>query len=77
MSDKDSIARAVNAWKDAAAIALAILFYKEAGDEFFPKRFSLLTNQRPMVRIASYACLLAIIVLLGVFDNTQFLYFQY
>jgi D-alanyl-lipoteichoic acid acyltransferase DltB (MBOAT superfamily) len=61
----------------AAAIALAILFYKEAGDEFFPKRFSLLTNQRPMVRIASYACLLAIIVLLGVFDNTQFLYFQY
>lgn len=61
----------------AAAIALTILLYKEAGEEFFPKRYSLLTNPSSLIRIASYACLLAIIILLGVFDNTQFLYFQY
>ena len=61
----------------AAAIALTILVYKEAGDEFFPRRFSLLTNHNPAIRLASYACLSAIIILLGVFDNTQFLYFQF
>jgi len=61
----------------AAAIALTILLFKEAGDEFFPGKVSLLTNQNPVIRIASYACLLALIILLGVFDNTQFLYFQF
>lgn len=61
----------------AAAIALTILVFKEAGDEYFPGRFSLLTNPNPVIRLASYASLSAVIILLGVFDNTQFLYFQY
>lgn len=61
----------------AASISLSVLFLKEFSDEFLPGNFSLLENRNYFVRIAAIAALLSIIILLGVFDTGQFIYFQF
>lgn len=60
-----------------AVISFAILFYKEFTDEFFPNRFKLFNNNNVYVRILSMAVLFCIIILLGIFDSGQFIYFQF
>lgn len=60
-----------------AAISFTILFFKEITDEFFPGRFELLNNKNMYVRVFSMAMLICIIVLLGIFDSGQFIYFQF
>lgn len=58
-------------------ICMMILLYKEATDEFFPGKFELLNNKNMYVRIVSMALLFCLIILLGVFDSDQFIYFQF
>lgn len=61
----------------AVGIALLILICKEAAEEFFPDKFLLLHNKNIMVSSVSSAILVAIIVLFGVFNAGQFIYFQF
>jgi alginate O-acetyltransferase complex protein AlgI len=60
-----------------AVISFVILFFKEFTDEFFPNRFKLLYNNNLYIRIISMAVLFCIIILLGIFDSGQFIYFQF
>jgi len=60
-----------------ASIALTILFFKEFTDEFYPNNFKLLNNNNKYISVISMALLLCIIILLGIFDSGQFIYFQF
>ena len=57
--------------------AIFILMAVEFRQEFFPKGFSLFENKFSLVRQISYGLLIAIILLIGVFDGGQFIYFQF
>lgn len=61
----------------AAGIALSILFAKEFMEEFFPRKFPLLYSDNVIVSSGTAASLMAIIILLGVFNSGQFIYFQF
>ncbi|MCM1139494.1 MAG: MBOAT family protein [Muribaculum sp.] len=60
----------------AGGISIMILFIKDFVDEFFPS-FSLLNNRNFLVSNCSTGVLVAIIFLLGVFDSSSFIYFQF
>jgi alginate O-acetyltransferase complex protein AlgI len=55
---------------------LAILFIKDFKEEYYGKQ-SLLYSGRPFVKYFSIAMLIVIIVMFGVFDGNQFIYFQF
>lgn len=59
-----------------AAFALLILFIKEFIDEFYPG-ISFLNNKNAVVRWITYISITSIIILLGVFDSTQFIYVNF
>ncbi len=58
------------------ALAVIIVFIKEFTEEFY-SRVSLLNNKLIVVRWISYIILLTAIMLLGVFDSTQFIYVNF
>jgi alginate O-acetyltransferase complex protein AlgI len=45
--------------------------------EYSPRKFQLLHNRREWVRIASCVMVIIVILLFGVFDGSQFIYFQF
>ncbi|HLA58704.1 MAG TPA: hypothetical protein VK622_08085, partial [Puia sp.] len=45
--------------------------------EFFPRRQTLLHNRRDWIRLAAPVGLILVIILFGVFDGGQFIYFQF
>jgi alginate O-acetyltransferase complex protein AlgI len=45
--------------------------------EFFPRKQTILQNRRDWVRLAAPVGLILIIILFGVFDGGQFIYFQF
>ncbi len=55
---------------------LALIIF-EIKHEYFNEKFSLFNNKRWIVRNMSYAILIIIILLIGVFDGGQFIYFQF
>jgi len=58
-------------------IGLSILLFKEISDEFFPKKMRIFESRYTAIRLLGYSFLIIIILLTGVFDNTQFIYFQF
>jgi alginate O-acetyltransferase complex protein AlgI len=60
-----------------AAICLFVLVLKDLRDEFFPSKLKLFENKNILIRFASYAIIFLIILLCGVFDGGQFIYFQF
>jgi D-alanyl-lipoteichoic acid acyltransferase DltB (MBOAT superfamily) len=58
-------------------LGIAILFIVELKREFYKGKFSLFDNQNWMVRNLTYASLIIIILVFGVFDGGQFIYFQF
>jgi D-alanyl-lipoteichoic acid acyltransferase DltB (MBOAT superfamily) len=58
-------------------IALLILFIKEFKDEFFENKYRFLSNSNPYISASFSVLLFSIILLLGVFDSGQFIYFQF
>jgi D-alanyl-lipoteichoic acid acyltransferase DltB (MBOAT superfamily) len=58
-------------------LGIAILFIIELKREFYKGKFSLFDNQNWMVRNLTYASLIIIILVFGVFDGGQFIYFQF
>ena len=60
-----------------AMLAITLLMAIEVKQEFFPSTFSVLNHRHEVVRIVGYASLIFITVYLGVFGESQFIYFQF
>jgi hypothetical protein len=58
-------------------IGIFLLMATEFKEEFYQGRFSLLYNRRWTVRTLTCAFLILLIVMIGVFDGGQFIYFQF
>lgn len=58
-------------------LGIVFLLLVEAKDEFYRGPWSLFRNRRLSVRLASYAALALVILLIGVLDAGQFIYFQF
>jgi hypothetical protein len=54
-----------------------ILLFVDMKKEFYKGSFSFFNHQNWWVRNLSYATLVIIILLMGVFDGGQFIYFQF
>ena len=57
--------------------SILLLFFVEGKQEFYNGSFSFFHNKSWIVRNLSYAALIIIILLMGVFDGGQFIYFQF
>lgn len=60
-----------------ASFALLILFIKEFKDEFYMDKIKFLSNENEYLSIFYCVLLFSIILLFGVFDSDQFIYFQF
>lgn len=60
-----------------ASLGLIMVLFKDFTEEFMPKRFRILESKYKAVRIMAYASLVIMILLIGVFDSGQFIYFQF
>ena len=58
-------------------LGIVILIAKDFADEFMPSRFLLFQNRHKTIRLISYSSVIALILLIGVFDGGQFIYFQF
>ena len=56
---------------------LLMIMIKEYTDEFTPSCFLLFENKQKAVRLLAYSCIVILIILIGVFDGGQFIYFQF
>ncbi len=56
---------------------ILFLLLVEIKQEYFQSKFSFFNNPRWIVRNLSYALLIILILLIGVFDGGQFIYFQF
>jgi D-alanyl-lipoteichoic acid acyltransferase DltB (MBOAT superfamily) len=60
-----------------AVLGLIVLLLVETRLEFFPNSFKILNSPKPVVRYTGYAFLVVLILMVGVFDGGQFIYFQF
>ena len=58
-------------------IGMSILLFKDFRDEFFPRKLRVFESPYTAVRLSGYTFLIVCILLTGVFDQTQFIYFQF
>jgi alginate O-acetyltransferase complex protein AlgI len=58
-------------------LGLSMLLIKDFTDEFAPSRFLLFESNRKFIRILAYSSIIIVILLIGVFDGGQFIYFQF
>ncbi len=58
-------------------LGILILFFVDAGKEFYGGRFPFFSSENWLVRKVAYAILIIIILIMGVFDGGQFIYFQF
>jgi alginate O-acetyltransferase complex protein AlgI len=58
-------------------IVVAVMLMKDITDEFYPQRFLIFENKLKIIRILAYSGIIIVILLIGVFDGGQFIYFQF
>lgn len=58
-------------------IGFFILFFKDFKDEYFPQKHYFLYNRFVIIRCTAVVVLICIIVLFGVLESGQFIYFQF
>jgi alginate O-acetyltransferase complex protein AlgI len=58
-------------------MAIGLLLIAEFKLEYIKNRFSIMNSNKPWVRHLSYASIILLILLFGVFDGGQFIYFQF
>ena len=58
-------------------LGLSMILLKDFTDEFMPSRFLFFENSHKIIRITSYSSIIILIILIGVFDGGQFIYFQF
>ena len=56
---------------------LLLLLLKDFTDEFTPERFLLFESKHKSIRVMAYSSIIILILLIGVFDGSQFIYFQF
>jgi D-alanyl-lipoteichoic acid acyltransferase DltB (MBOAT superfamily) len=56
---------------------ILMLLIKDFTDEFTPAKFLLFENKNKFIRVMAYASIVILILLIGVFDGGQFLYFKF
>ena len=59
------------------ALAFLLIFGKEVLDEFAPNNFKMFENNNIVVRYVSYTAIVILLLLTGVFDDSQFIYSQF
>ena len=60
-----------------SALGLIVVAGNDIISEYFPGRMQFLHNPGTGIRITTCVCLVLIIMLFGVFDGSQFIYFQF
>ena len=60
-----------------SVLLIIFLMLAEINQEFLAEKWSMIWSPRPMVRMAGYAILIIVMLLIGVFDGGQFIYFQF
>lgn len=58
-------------------LGLMMVIAKDYLDEFAPGRYLLFESKHKPVRVMAYSCIFILILLIGVFDGGQFIYFQF
>jgi alginate O-acetyltransferase complex protein AlgI len=58
-------------------LGIVLLLAAEIREEYYPNRLSLLSNGNSYIRYGTYVVLTLMILMLGVFDGGQFIYFQF
>lgn len=58
-------------------LGISMLLFVESKSEYYKGSFSFLDNRHWQIRYVSYAFLIITILLIGVFDGGQFIYFQF
>ncbi|WP_232829175.1 MBOAT family O-acyltransferase [Aureibaculum luteum] len=56
---------------------ITLLLLKDFTDEFYPNKFLLFESKYKIVRIVSFSFVFILILLIGVLDGSQFIYFQF
>jgi alginate O-acetyltransferase complex protein AlgI len=56
---------------------LSILLLRELKHEYFKNSISVFDNKNAVIRYAAYTIIVMMILLIGVFDGSQFIYFQF
>jgi D-alanyl-lipoteichoic acid acyltransferase DltB (MBOAT superfamily) len=57
--------------------SIILLLIIEFTQEYYPSRIRLLNSESTTLRFATYSTLIVLILLFGVFDGSQFIYFQF
>jgi alginate O-acetyltransferase complex protein AlgI len=60
-----------------SVLGIALIITTDIMMEFFPGRFQLMHNRRSWIRLATVAGMILLILTFGVFDGSQFIYFQF
>jgi alginate O-acetyltransferase complex protein AlgI len=58
-------------------LGIFLLLLKDFADEFIPNRFLFFESKHNLIRIMAYSSIIIIILLIGVFDKGQFIYFKF
>jgi alginate O-acetyltransferase complex protein AlgI len=58
-------------------LGLLIILFKDFTDEFTPSSFLLFENKNKVIRILAYSSVIILVLLIGVFDGGQFIYFKF
>ncbi len=58
-------------------LGIMLLLFKDFTEEFTPGRFLVFENKYKFVRITAYSLVIILILLIGVFDGGEFIYFQF
>ncbi len=60
-----------------AVVGIVFLLVVEFHQEYYPQKFPLINSKNWVIRHLSYAFLIIVILMVGVFDSGQFIYFQF
>ncbi|HOZ68284.1 MAG TPA: MBOAT family O-acyltransferase [Chitinophagaceae bacterium] len=58
-------------------LGISMVMLKDFTDEYYPGRFLLFENRNKPVRVMAYSLVIVLILLIGVFDGGEFIYFQF
>ena len=60
-----------------SVLSISILLFKDVTDEYTPSKFLIFENKHKIVRVLAYSSTIILILLIGVLDGGQFIYFQF
>jgi alginate O-acetyltransferase complex protein AlgI len=60
-----------------SVLSVFIILFKDVTDEFTPSKFLIFENKHKIIRVMAYSSTIILILLIGVLDGGQFIYFQF